>query len=114
VNLRVYGASDDLVEIEGDVREEFTAAYGEPTYVVLSNGVVLGVEYGGVGEWTVSPLSVPEGADVDVRPVGWDDAANDYSETAIVESEESLSWVLGTKEASLNRYDRDDSDRNPE
>ena len=95
MNLRVYGRSDDLVEVEGDVREEFTAPYPEERlFLTFSNGVALSVEYGGVGEWTVSELYSPDDVDVEVHPTGWEDAPVDYTEVAVVEGADPVEWVV--------------------
>jgi len=109
MTLQVYGPSDDLVLLSGDgIREEFYApAVEERLFLTLSNGVVLCVEYGGVGEWSVSELHVPDDVDVDVRPVGDDDAPNDYTEVAYVEGGETVEWVLTTEE--IHRYDGGDA-----
>lgn len=104
---RVYGYSDDLIYVEGEgVAAEFHApAVEERLFLTFSNGVVLCVEYGGVGEWTVSELYSPDDVDVDVQPVGWDDAANDYTETAVVEGGDVIEWILTTE--NINRYGGD-------
>lgn len=56
--VRVYGSSDDLVEVEGDVSEEFT--YGADTdegmYLGFSDGTVLGVTYDRDGVWRINRL----------------------------------------------------------
>jgi hypothetical protein len=58
VSLIVYGASDDLVEIEGDIREEFNHGDGEPSYLAVSDGTVLRITYD--GQWHISRIT--EGA----------------------------------------------------
>lgn len=59
--LKIYGWSDDNVELEGDIREEFyvpDAVDGdENPLIVLSNGVVLRVKYGNDDDvWHFTPL----------------------------------------------------------
>ena len=44
----IWGCSDDLVEITGDVEEEF---YGSGGYIVFDNGTMLKVSYD--GDWTI-------------------------------------------------------------
>jgi hypothetical protein len=53
VSLIVYGASDDLVEVDGDVREEFNPGDG-PSYIAVSDGTVLRITYD--GQWHVTRL----------------------------------------------------------
>jgi hypothetical protein len=59
MKLTIYGASDDLIEIEGDIDEEFNPPeYDEPTLLVFSDGTILKVQYGagGDGFWRISPV----------------------------------------------------------
>lgn len=53
--LKIYGASDDLVEVEGGVPgcDEY-GAYDAPLYVELSTGDVFKVEYAERGVWLVT------------------------------------------------------------
>lgn len=43
-SLIVYGASDDLVEIDGDINEEFDSG-DVPTYLLFNDGTQLKIEY---------------------------------------------------------------------
>lgn len=55
--LTIYGASDDLVEVEGEFHEEFSAYTGWKGEVVAPNGDSLGVSavFGeGDADWTLS------------------------------------------------------------
>lgn len=55
MSLIVYGASDDLVEIEGDIREEFNPrSDDEPSYLGFSDGTLLRISYD--GQWHISRL----------------------------------------------------------
>lgn len=63
--VKVCGASDDLIEVEGALNEEFGASSGEDTsvsFVGFSDGTVLRVAYGenGEGFWRIT--RVVEGA----------------------------------------------------
>lgn len=53
----IYGASDDLIEIEGDIREEFSApAWGDNEgrfLVAASDGTLIEVRYEGIWRITV-------------------------------------------------------------
>jgi len=50
----IFGASDDLVEIRGDIYEEFNPDSDErPSYLAFSDGTVLSVEYGRGGTWHI-------------------------------------------------------------
>ena len=59
--VNIYGASDDLVELEGDLTEEFKYYDDEkPLYLAFSDGTVLSAMYGEDGIWTL--LRVKEGS----------------------------------------------------
>lgn len=51
----IYGASDDLIEVEGGLSEEFSAydADGSPRYLAFSDGTVLRITYGERGCWEI-------------------------------------------------------------
>lgn len=55
----VYGASDDLVEVDGDVRGEvgfYTTREGESGCVFLSDGTILRIAYDSNGIWRIAPI----------------------------------------------------------
>ena len=58
MELKIYGVSDDLVEVEGDIREEYYAdGYDGRTLFLagrLGGQVVVKVQYNNEGEWDVS------------------------------------------------------------
>ena len=47
----IYGASDDLLEISGKYSEEFGVDFSEKSFVAVSDGTLLEVEYD--GEWKI-------------------------------------------------------------
>jgi hypothetical protein len=79
MSTKVYGASDDLIEIEGDMQGE-VGCYSQPEQGVLlmfSDGTVLSVKYNGrvSGVWAISLLKegvrfkgIDQCADHDARP----------------------------------------------
>lgn len=86
--MYVYGHSDDLIEIDGDVREEFYANYGEPTFLSIGN-TELSVEYTNDGEWRIHV--VDQGAHDTVYKYGVGrkkvvEKLNDYTEVVVIES----------------------------
>lgn len=83
--LRVYGASDDLIEVEGDISEEFSAT-DDINYVACSDGTVLKLYYD--GDWYVKV--VQDGTSpVKVRQAEGDEP--DYSQVAEVNGD--INWV---------------------
>ena len=52
----IYGLSDDLIEVEGDIEEEFNPAYGSSTSrLCFSDGTILSIVYGGM--WKIELLN---------------------------------------------------------
>lgn len=45
MSTQIYGASDDLVELEGDLSEEFSGGE-KPCLLIFSDGTVLTIKYG--------------------------------------------------------------------
>lgn len=81
MSLVVYGASDDLVEVEGDIREEFNQSMFEDetaNYLAVSDGTVLRISYDGIwhiarvaegaAEYAHEPATAEEGTREDGTP----------------------------------------------
>lgn len=92
----VYGASDDLIEVEGGVSEEFSPAMDEPAYLAFSNGVVLKVVYDDEGLWRIQPranahlVAIEFAIDVDAERR--EDGSSGYSDRATIEAD--VAWVV--------------------
>lgn len=59
MSITIYGASDDLIEIEGDVEEEFNwypTKTDEDGFLAVSDGTLLRVRYDEDGIWRFTPL----------------------------------------------------------
>ena len=77
MKVKVYGASDDLIELDGDLREELNPhrhADDDFAYLAFGDGTVLSVTYAKDGCWRVKRVCVgaahyekkeAEGADTD-------------------------------------------------
>ena len=67
----IYGASDDLIEVDGLLRDEI-GCYGigedEPEYLACSDGTLLGVEYD--GEWKFTIVRLGNKFENIIPPVG--------------------------------------------
>lgn len=92
MSLTVYGASDDLIEIEGDIDEEFSykdddASQGD--LIATSNGVVLRVEYGQAGVWRIRPVVGAEKVEIILAP---EDDESNYSDRAVISGD--VRWVV--------------------
>jgi hypothetical protein len=89
--VKVFGDSDDLIEIEGDLREEFNdyKTGEEPGYLAFSNGTVIRIQYGATTEaiWRITVIHRPEGTNHTLTPcpLGQDDVISDVLEIAAPE-----------------------------
>lgn len=96
MSVTVYGASDDLIEVEGDISEEFNAlgnfGDGEDDGGILAfdDGNVLRVTYTSEGVWRITPTYFGKGAVTIVPAVSADD--EDYSDRATIDGQ--LRWVV--------------------
>lgn len=97
ITIGVYGASDDLLEIEGEIREEYGCYRAEKLYVTFSHGAVISVEYD--GEWKITKHCEPSNGKIEVYPAGSDkaqelnDFSGDYSDYAEIKSNDNVEWV---------------------
>jgi hypothetical protein len=99
MGITIYGASDDLIEIEGDIREEFCPSE-EDNLLALSSGVLLRIWYSEYGVWRIQHIA-GEGVSITEAPEDDDD---NYSDVAVVESS-VIKWiVLGNKCACSKKY----------
>lgn len=99
--IDISGASDDLIEIGGDIREEFYAELGDDggkrNYLAFSDGTILSIVYSDEGIWRIAPIhngaakfDLTQGTDADT----------DYTDHAVLEGD--VCWVIhGTAMARL-------------
>lgn len=100
--IRIYGASDDLIEVEGDIQAEGSPRADQPGYVVLNTGDVFSFGMDPEGTWLVKHIVVstpPLWVDMLKHPV----SPEGYSEVAVIEGKfESLiilqSWPIDEEE----------------
>jgi len=98
--VTAWGRSDDLVEIDGALEEEwgFYSSDGNETgYLAFSDGTVLSVKYGdgNHGVWRLFPV-IEGSAKVERVPAPLDDRDN-YSDRVTLTGD--LRWVLFSREA---------------
>lgn len=91
--ITIYGASDDLIEVDGDIREEFSgmdASEDEPFMVAVSDGTLLSIAYGvGGGFWRIHVLRPGTAAVTKVEAT--DDDSDAYSDRVTLDGE--IDWV---------------------
>jgi hypothetical protein len=96
--VRIYGASDDLIEIDGDLSEEFGAYDSDPVYLGFSDGTLLNIRYDNDGNWRIVIAARGAGTEVKVT-AAMDRHEGCYSDEAVLIGD--LRWVVkGTEFAS--------------
>lgn len=89
--LKIYGASDDLIEIEGDIREEFNPSDVDgPAFLAFSDGTLLQIQYGAgqLGFWRITPLLYGSAKYSKTEATNADD---NYSDVVTLEGD--IKWV---------------------
>ena len=89
--ITVYGAGDDLIEIEGEIREELYARDDASTKLAFSDGTVLSVEYNKDGLWKISRLI--EGSSKMEKFEATDPDSDEYSDRVTLTGD--IKWVVG-------------------
>lgn len=51
--IKVYGISDDLIKIEGEINEEINSSGGT---LIFPNGSIIQIDYGREGEWDIKVI----------------------------------------------------------
>lgn len=84
--VEIYGRSDDIIHICGDVNKQFYADYGESTKLVVL-GYTIEIEYNtSDGIWTIDVVEEPESGSYDKYSAGDYPRYNSYTEVLILES----------------------------
>lgn len=88
--LEVTGGSDDLIEIDGDIREEFNVSYKheDDGYLAFSDGTLLKVKYDENGIWRFKVISKGPLYDQKVEGIADEDTFD------VVLFKEGIKWVL--------------------
>lgn len=95
----VWGCYDDLIEITGDIEEEFSGD-GAGELVVMSDGTILEAVYDSEGNWRFLVNELGKDASIITHKAGSEDAiriteGRDYSEVAEVQGR--IDWLLVTQ-----------------
>ena len=88
MSITIYGASDDLIEVEGDVRDEFYA--DEMNLIATSNGVAIRIHYSQAGVWRIEFVGGDQSL-VTITQAPEDDDDN-YSDTCIISGD--VKWIV--------------------
>jgi len=101
--IKIYGRSDDLIEIEGDILEEFNVCLTEEDYyryLTLSNGIVIKVNYDNDGLWRLHPIKI-NSSYKKIFEAHYEKDDNNYSD--IVEINDDITWVALSTEVYFKK-----------
>jgi hypothetical protein len=101
MTVTIYGSSDDLIEVGGDLDEEYSVSEDDPAYLAFSDGTVLQVIYTLTGFWHVDRLRIGTAS---YEKVDATDADNDYSDRVTLDGD--LTWVVIGSSFSVARARR--------
>lgn len=91
--ITVYGASDDCIEIEGDIEEEFDYTGADPdvpgNLLAFSDGTVLRITFNGAGIWRITRAAAG-GSTLAIDQASED--GEEYSDRATLDGE--IRWVV--------------------
>lgn len=81
--LKIYGASDDLVEIEGDMEDEIPC-YEQDVEILVNDGTRLRAHYGTGGMWRLSVVQT--GTETTVTHTPASDPDTNYTDMVTLEN----------------------------
>lgn len=92
MSITIYGASDGLIEVEGDIREEFSYPYDSEAGLLaaVSDGTLLRVQYTKDGTWRITPLVYGAASYSKVEAAGAD--TDNYSDRVTLAGE--VKWLV--------------------
>lgn len=98
--VAIYGVSDDLIEIEGDLNEEFNPSNeDEGMWLIFGDGSIIDVRYDEFGIWRVTrPYAGTSFMEKDEDP---GDDENRYSDRVTLTGD--LLWVVAAEKVTLHK-----------
>ena len=94
MSVKVYGASDDLIEIEGDINEEFYKSSDTYDYIAFSTGAVLTIKYDDDGIWKIRQIHKGDGVDITQCPPEEEQSEGDDRYSDVAEVYGVIKWVV--------------------
>jgi hypothetical protein len=97
--ITVFGHSDDLIEFEGDLREEIGwYEDSKPCHIAFSDGTLLSILYDKDGIWRISRVAV---GSTDYQKTEGTSSEHDYSDRVTLTGD--IFWVKCKDETFLLR-----------
>lgn len=100
--IKIFGHSDDLIEVKGDILKEFYVHNGYWRLVTASNGVLLRIQLTDAGVWRIQPLA---GADRVVVVQAPEDDEDNYFDIATIAGD--VEWVACGNDWASRKGQRD-------
>ena len=94
--LIISGHSDDLIEVEGAIREEYSALDDEGGGLVVgaSDGTAVRIRYADNGVWRITPVATGPQSTLSIVQAPEDDDDN-YSDVATITCPDgAIRWVI--------------------
>lgn len=86
--ITITGASDDLIEVDGDIEEEFNPPFDDrDVYLAVSDGTLLRVKYDEDGIWRIAKII---GGSADFEKVEGDAEADTFDKVTMTGD---IRWV---------------------
>jgi hypothetical protein len=90
VSVTVYGSSDDLIEVDGDINAEFYAGVGDDgDLLVFSDGTIVRITYTEAGVWRIAAVTQQSPGSLVQAPEDDDD---NYSDRLTIDAD-NIRWV---------------------
>jgi len=106
MSTEIYGASDDLIEFDGEMSGEhgsYNTSEERPCAVFLSDGTVLAIHYGDTGVWKI--VVREKGSLFDKLEICTDPEAKRYSDTAHFRAGLKWAYALRADASDLRRVE---------
>jgi len=88
MSVKIYGSSDDLIIVEGDITVEFNAYSTQDECLFLSNGLAFSVEYNGLWKFQ---LIRGDGRFINYTHIATDSNSKKYSD--VIEIKGTITWA---------------------
>jgi len=97
--IEVFGVSDDLVEINGEIVEEFLYGGEGPLYLGFSDGTLLYIIYDAEGIWRIN-RRIAGSATYNKNECSMNGV--DYSDRVTLDNRDDIKWVVCGQEYGRN------------
>ena len=97
--IQIYGASDDVVVVKGDITEEFTPSPEGELILGFSTGHAVRIRFTDSGVWRIESCTTPKLDTLSQAPEGDEDI---YSDRATILA--PVRWVVAGREAVFSAW----------